>query len=87
MKTDTREYTDGTEPDVYRRWCCDGQCKQGRLCTKHMPAEASTDVGQEEEPNFYSAQMMLEETAKFALGVLVLVALVGVIALVVGYFA
>lgn len=86
MKTDTREYDDGTEPDVYRRWCCDGQCKQGRTCPKQMPAEAATDVGQE-EPNFYSAQMMLEETAKFALGVLVLVALVGVIALFVGYFA
>ncbi len=35
-------------------------------------AEAATDVGQEQEPNFYSSQMMLEETAKFAIGVLVI---------------
>ncbi len=26
-------------------------------------AEAATDVGQEEEPNFYSSQMMLEENS------------------------
>jgi hypothetical protein len=87
MKTDTREYTDGTEPDVYQRWCCDGQCKQGRICPKNMPAEASTEVGQEEEPNFYGAQMMLEDTAKFAIGVLVITAVVGAIAAFVGYFA
>ncbi len=49
-------------------------------------AEAATDVGQEEEPNFYSSQMMLEETAKFALGVLVIFAVVGLIAALVGYF-
>jgi hypothetical protein len=48
-------------------------------------AEAATDVGQEEEPNFYSSQMMLEETAKFALGVLVIFAVVGAIAALVGY--
>ena len=47
-------------------------------------AEAATDVGQE-EPNFYSSQMMLEETAKFALGVLVIFAVVGAIAALVGY--
>jgi hypothetical protein len=85
MKTDTREYTDGTEPDVYRRWCCDGQCTQGRMCPKQMPAEAATDVGQE-EPDFYSREMMLEETAKFAIGLLVIFAAVGVIAALVGYF-
>jgi len=49
-------------------------------------AEAATDVGQEEEPNYYSSQMMLEETAKFALGVLVIFAVVGLIAALVGYF-
>jgi hypothetical protein len=49
-------------------------------------AEAATDVGQEEEPNFYSSQMMLEETAKFALGVLVIFAVIGLIAALVGYF-
>jgi hypothetical protein len=82
MKTDTREYDDGTEPDVYRRWCCDGMCKQGRLCPKNMPAEAATDLGQE-EPNFYSAQMMLEETAKFALAVV----MVGVVIVLVSFLA
>ncbi len=48
MVTDTREYDDGTEPDVFRRWCCDGRCKQGRDCPGIMPAEAATEIGQEE---------------------------------------
>jgi hypothetical protein len=48
-------------------------------------AEAATEVGQE-EPDFYSREMMLEETAKFAIGVLVIFAVVGVIAAFVGYF-
>jgi hypothetical protein len=48
-------------------------------------AEASTEVGQE-EPDFYSREMMLEETAKFAIGFLVIFAVVGVIAALVGYF-
>jgi hypothetical protein len=82
MKTDTREYDDGTEPDVYRRWCCDGMCKQGRLCPKNMPAEAATDLGQE-EPNFYSKDMMLEEAAKFALAVVI----VGVVIVLVSFLA
>jgi hypothetical protein len=82
MKTDTREYDDGTEPDVYRRWCCDGMCKQGRLCPKQMPAEAATDLGQE-EPNFYSKDMMLEEAGKFALAVVI----VGVAVIVVSFLA
>lgn len=81
MKTDTREYDDGTEPDVYRRWCCDGKCEQGRLCPKHMPAEAASDVGQ--EPDFYSMNMMLEETAKFALAVVA----VSVVIIVVSFLA
>lgn len=82
MKTDTREYDNGTEPDVYRRWCCDGMCKQGRLCPKLMPAEAATDLGQE-EPNFYSKDMMLEEAGKFALAVVI----VGVAVIVVSFLA
>jgi len=52
---------------------------------KPAPAEASTEVGQE-EPDFYSREMMLEETAKFAIGFLVIFAAVGVIAALVGYF-
>ncbi len=82
MKTDTREYDDGTEPDVYRRWCCDGKCQQGRLCPKNMPAEAATDLGQE-EPNFYSKELMLEEAAKFALAVV----MVGVVIVLVSFLA
>ena len=86
MKTDTREYDDGTEPDVYRRWCCDGLCKQGRLCPKLMPAEAATDVGQEEEPNFYSKELMLEEAAKFAVAVVIVGAAVVLAAFLAGRF-
>ncbi len=50
------------------------------------PAEAATEVGSE-EPNFYSREMILEEVGKFALGVLVVLAVVGSIALLVGYYA
>ncbi len=85
MKTITREYTDGTEPDVIARWCCDGLCDQGRNCPV-KPAEAATEVGQE-EPNFYSREMILEEVGKFAIGVLIVLAVVGSIALLVGYYA
>jgi hypothetical protein len=85
MKTDTREYDDGTEPDVYRRWCCDGLCKQGRLCPKLMPAEAATDIGQE-EPNFYSKELMLEEAAKFAVAVVIVGAAVVLAAFLAGRF-
>jgi hypothetical protein len=83
MKTDTREYDDGTEPDVYRRWCCDGLCKQGRLCPKLMPAEAATDLGQEEEPNFYSKEYIVKEVIDFVLGVV----LIGLGVIVVAYLA
>ena len=82
MKTDTREYDDGTEPDVYRRWCCDGMCKQGRLCPKNMPAEAATDLGQE-EPNFYSKEYIVKEVIDFVLGVV----LVGLSIIMVAYLA
>jgi hypothetical protein len=87
MKTDTREYDDGTEPDVYRRWCCDGHCKQGRLCPKNMPAEAATELGQEEQPNFYRMNDALEELGVLALGGVAVVMIVGLIAVVVGYFS
>jgi hypothetical protein len=49
-------------------------------------AEAATDVGQEEEPNFYSSQMMLEEVGKFALGVVVVGAAVVVVAYLAGRY-
>ena len=84
MKTVTREYTDGTEPDVIARWCCDGLCDQGRDCPI-KPAEAATEIGQE-EPDFYSRELMLKEAAEFALSVLVIFAVVGAIAALVGYF-
>jgi len=85
MKTDTREYDDGTEPDVYRRWCCDGMCKQGRLCPKNMPAEAATDLGQE-EPNFYSKELMLEEAAKFALAVVLVCVVIVLVSFLAGRY-
>ena len=86
MKTDTREYDDGTEPDVYRRWCCDGLCKQGRLCPKLMPAEAATDLGQEEEPNFYSKEYIVKEVIDFVLGVVLIGLGVIVVAFLAGRF-
>jgi hypothetical protein len=82
MKTDTREYTDGTEPDVYRRWCCDGQCQQGKLCPKNMPAEAATDIGQD-DPDFYSKELLLKEIFDFAMAVVI----VGTTVVVVSYLA
>jgi hypothetical protein len=50
------------------------------------PAEAATDVGQEEEPNFYSAQMMLEEVGKFALAVVLVGAAVVIVAFLAGRY-
>lgn len=48
MKTETRLYDDGTEPDVIRRFCCDGLCNQGRECPgAPPPAEACTEIGQD----------------------------------------
>ena len=85
MKTDTREYDDGTEPDVYRRWCCDNRCQQGRLCPKNMPAEAATDLGQE-EPNFYGREFYLEELGALVIWGIGVVALVGLVAFLVGRF-
>ena len=85
MKTDTREYPDGTEPDVYRRWCCDGKCQQGRLCPKNMPAEAATDLGQE-EPNFYSWNYVLEELGALVVWGIGVVALIGLIGFLLGRY-
>lgn len=49
MRYDERHYTDGTEPDVVKRFCCDGRCEQGRHCPALHPAEAATEVGQDED--------------------------------------
>lgn len=84
MKTITREYTDGTEPDVIARWCCDGLCDQGRNCPI-KPAEAATEVGQE-EPNFYSGKYLLEEIGVFLVGCLAIFAVIGGIAFLIGRF-
>lgn len=52
MKTETRIYDDGTEPDVIKRWCCDNRCMQGRYCPDlapaPAPAEACTELGYED---------------------------------------
>ena len=52
---------------------------------KPTPAEAATEVGSE-EPDFYSRELLLKEAAEFAISVLVIFAVVGVIAALVGYF-
>jgi hypothetical protein len=49
------------------------------------PAEAATEIGSE-EPDFYSRELMLKEAAEFAISVLVIFAVVGAIAALVGYF-
>lgn len=52
MSTETRLYDDGTEPDVIKRWCCDGRCEQGRNCPgAPAPAEACTELGASSEDN------------------------------------
>lgn len=84
MKTITREYTDGTEPDVISRWCCDGLCDQGRDCPV-KPAEAATEVGQE-EPNFYSTQYVLEEFGFIIVGALTFIALIGGVVFLIGRY-
>ena len=80
MKTETRLYDDGTEPDVIRRWCCDGRCNQGRDCPGQAPApaEACTDVGAEEPEG-----VELLGTA-IILGALVVV-IIGTLAFLAGY--
>lgn len=81
MKTETRLYDDGTEPDVIRRWCCDGRCNQGRDCPgAPSPAEACTDLG---------ADDLIDGTKALGialfLGALV-VSVISAIAFIVGYF-
>jgi hypothetical protein len=49
-------------------------------------AEAATEVGTE-EPNFYSKEYIMEEVEKFIFGFIVVLAVVGSIALLVGYYA
>ena len=34
---------------------CHGQCNQGRLCPSHMPAEASTEIGIDDDTDSYGA--------------------------------
>jgi hypothetical protein len=50
------------------------------------PAEAATDVGQEEEPNFYSAQYILEELGALVVWGIGVVALVGLVAFLIGRY-
>lgn len=50
------------------------------------PAEAATDVGQEEEPNFYSMQYMVEEIGMFVVGAAAVVAVVAVVAFLIGRY-
>jgi hypothetical protein len=49
------------------------------------PAEAATEVGNE-EPNFYSSQYILEEVGKFALAVVLVGAAVVVVAFLAGKY-
>lgn len=30
--------------------CCNGECEQGRRCPARYPAEACTDIGQDDPP-------------------------------------
>jgi hypothetical protein len=49
------------------------------------PAEASTEVGQE-EPDFYSPKYVLEEIVKMLVGSLVIAAVILLVAFAAGYF-
>lgn len=79
MKTETRLYDDGTEPDVIRRFCCDGLCQQGRDCPgAPPPAEACTELGQDDIPSNLGAAIL---TAGIAIVV------IAVLSFLVGYLA
>lgn len=81
MKTETRIYDDGTEPDVIRRYCCDGLCKQGRDCPgAPAPAEAATEVGAADDDG-------LEAVGGVVLLAIVIVLTVAAISLLAGYFS
>ena len=71
MKTETIIYSDGTEPDVIKRWCCDQRCEQGRQC----PAEACTEVGHIED-NENTQGLVLIGIVCFALVVFIAAAVV-----------
>lgn len=82
MKTETRLYDDGTEPDVIKRWCCDGRCNQGRDCPGQAPppAEAATEIGAEEVDGTRALGTAL------ILGVVV-VTVVAILAFIAGYLS
>jgi hypothetical protein len=50
-----------------------------------MPAEAATDIGQD-DPDFYSRELMLEELGKFFISLCVATAIVSAIAGLVWYY-
>lgn len=78
MKTETRLYDDGTEPDVIRRWCCDGLCNQGRDCPgAPAPAEAATDIGMDDGP---------EALGAFVIAGVLVITIIATIAFLAGYF-
>jgi hypothetical protein len=52
---------------------------------KPTPAEAATEVGQE-DPNFYSRELILEELGKFFISLCVATAIVSAIAGLVWYY-
>lgn len=77
MKTETRLYDDGTEPDVIRRWCCDGLCNQGRDCPgAPAPAEAATDIGMDDGP---------EALGAFVIAGALVVAVIATVSIFLGY--
>jgi hypothetical protein len=81
MKDETTTYifNDGTEPTVRRMpRGCD---QQGRY---PEAAEAATEIGQ--EPDFYNRQFMLEELGSLLAWALGIIAVVGLIAFLVGRF-
>jgi hypothetical protein len=81
MKEETTYiFDDGTEPTVRRlpRGCD----QQGRY---PEAAEAATEIGQ--EPDFYNRQFMLEELGSLLAWALGIIAVVGLIAFLVGRFA
>ncbi len=81
MKTETRLYDDGTEPDVIRRFCCDGLCRQGRDCPgAPAPAEACTDLGSEDT---------VDDAKSLGTAILLglVVATIAAISFLAGYFA
>lgn len=79
MTTETKIYDDGTEPDVIKRYCCDGRCEQGRNCPgAPAPAEACTEVGHDEGP---------EALGTLVVAGLLVIAVIGTLAFIVGYFS